>query len=307
MTLSLGRWPVRRVGALWGAGLLIEAGLLLAMFALLVRPEPPLVAARPARSREPVRRVALAPVRSRRLMRLMGHSFRRSVLIAGAVLGACVRRPPDVDVEDAGRGTPYRIFPELPTWSVETPWAGGSVPPTPEAPPCAAAGVPEADWLPLRARTSSRWVTAVSVRLPARFVVRDVPDISPNAEENGGILVGTWTDTTQSLRSGGRVEASLSVWVGPEPGYPTVGADTATRQVAVAECTSARPVQGTRLVTFTLIGPRGTQRYLDAVWPVATGRYLRVMAAADQPEDAAILSRAFASIVVESRTASPAR
>lgn len=44
MRLRLARWSPRRVGALWGAGLLLEAALLLAMFAVLVPPTPPLVA-----------------------------------------------------------------------------------------------------------------------------------------------------------------------------------------------------------------------------------------------------------------------
>lgn len=44
MTSRLAHWPARRVGALWGAGLLLEAALLALMFSLLVRPDPPLVA-----------------------------------------------------------------------------------------------------------------------------------------------------------------------------------------------------------------------------------------------------------------------
>ena len=44
MTLPLARWSPRRIGALWGAGLLLEAVLLLIMFGLLEAPEPPLVA-----------------------------------------------------------------------------------------------------------------------------------------------------------------------------------------------------------------------------------------------------------------------
>ena len=44
MTLPLGRWPARRIGGLWGAGLLLEGALLLVAAVLFVRPEPPLVA-----------------------------------------------------------------------------------------------------------------------------------------------------------------------------------------------------------------------------------------------------------------------
>jgi len=44
MTSRLAHWPARRVSALWSAGLLLEAALLTLMFALLVRPDPPLVA-----------------------------------------------------------------------------------------------------------------------------------------------------------------------------------------------------------------------------------------------------------------------
>jgi hypothetical protein len=44
MSLPFARWPARRIGTLWGVGLLLEAALLSVMFVLLVRPEPPLVA-----------------------------------------------------------------------------------------------------------------------------------------------------------------------------------------------------------------------------------------------------------------------
>jgi hypothetical protein len=40
MPLRIASWSRRRVGALWGAGLLAEGVLLLPMFALLARPEP---------------------------------------------------------------------------------------------------------------------------------------------------------------------------------------------------------------------------------------------------------------------------
>ncbi len=44
MTLELATWSGRRIGAVWGAGVVIEAVLLLVASAVLVRPEPPLVA-----------------------------------------------------------------------------------------------------------------------------------------------------------------------------------------------------------------------------------------------------------------------
>lgn len=44
MTLRPAAWSRRRVGALWSGGLLLEAALLLFMWGVLVRPEPPLVA-----------------------------------------------------------------------------------------------------------------------------------------------------------------------------------------------------------------------------------------------------------------------
>jgi hypothetical protein len=43
MKLAPAPWTLRRLLKLWGAGLLVEAALLLLMFVLLVRPEPPLV------------------------------------------------------------------------------------------------------------------------------------------------------------------------------------------------------------------------------------------------------------------------
>ena len=44
MTLELATWSGRRIGAVWGAGVALEAVLLLVASAVLVRPEPPLVA-----------------------------------------------------------------------------------------------------------------------------------------------------------------------------------------------------------------------------------------------------------------------
>jgi hypothetical protein len=43
MRLALAHWSARRLLKLWGAGLLLEAALLLPMFALLEAPEPPIV------------------------------------------------------------------------------------------------------------------------------------------------------------------------------------------------------------------------------------------------------------------------
>ncbi|MCY7412140.1 MAG: hypothetical protein LH471_03765 [Salinibacterium sp.] len=44
MALRLATWSARRVLAFWGAGLVLEAVLLLVLSVVLVRPEPPLVA-----------------------------------------------------------------------------------------------------------------------------------------------------------------------------------------------------------------------------------------------------------------------
>jgi hypothetical protein len=232
----------------------------------------------------------------------MKRSIRLSVLIANVALGACVHTPTDVGRQEAMEGIPFRLFPELPTSSWKAPFAGASVPPSADAPPCAAVGAPDAEWRVSRARTSSRWLAAVSVRLPARFTMQEVHDLPEDAEEHGGVLVGSWTDTMHTPGSRDGLGANLAVWVGPEPGYTTVGADTAARQLAVAECTSASPVAGARFVSFTLVGPRGAEHYLAAVWPVAPARYLRVLASAEQPESLKLLHRAVASIDVEPRT-----
>ena len=86
------------------------------------------------------------------------------------------------------------------------------------------------------------------------------------------------------------------MWVGPEPGYPTVGTDTAARQLAVAECTSAVPVSGTRVVTFTLDTPDGRQEYVAAVWPIAPARYVRLMGSSRSPDEAALFRRVLATV-----------
>ena len=64
MTFILAQWSPRGVLKLWSAGLLVEAALLLVMFTLLVRPEPPLVEQLRGREHGPRQIVVIRPDRT---------------------------------------------------------------------------------------------------------------------------------------------------------------------------------------------------------------------------------------------------
>ncbi|HEU4747925.1 MAG TPA: hypothetical protein VFS56_05445 [Gemmatimonadaceae bacterium] len=141
----------------------------------------------------------------------------------------------------------------------------------------------------------------MTLRLPARFALRESGYISQESEQYGGMIIGVWNDTAGVEAAGLARRSSVAVWVGPERGYPTVGAHPASRQLYLTECVSAVPEAGTRVVTFGLETPYGQQLYLGAVWPVAGERYLRLLASTSDSAELALFWQMLATITHEIR------
>ena len=162
--------------------------------------------------------------------------------------------------------SPYRLFP------IMRGHAADSV-------TCAPTGPPDSAVEYQRAETDSRYLGALSLRLPPEYVLMAPPSAGPRSEVAGGILVAAWRATTDGGPAGSR-ERAVSAWVVPESGLPGVGADPGTRQVAVAECAGGAPVRRARAVVFTLVTGAESTAYLAAVWPLTAGRNLQLVASA---------------------------
>ena len=99
------------------------------------------------------------------------------------------------------------------------------------------------------------------------------------AENIGGLIVASWVAFDRD-RSRSR-PPSVSAWVVPEPGLPTVGASRQTKQISFAECvTGNRPTRRARVTVFTLVTGTDTTAYLAATWPLGNGRHLQLAASA---------------------------
>jgi hypothetical protein len=200
------------------------------------------------------------------------------VLAAGCVR-APNRRVYDPETGREMTGVPLRLFPDLGPIDMSYRWIGGSVPADPRAPVCAAAPSAPASWRVERVAVGSRFVQALEMALPPMLVGtgRTEFGISADAETLGGVLVASWGDDTAPARSEQRARMRVSVWIGPEDGYPTVGEDTASKQLHARQCRLATAGGERFLVEFAIRSPRATEEYLGAVWRVARERYLRVL------------------------------
>jgi hypothetical protein len=227
-------------------------------------------------------------------------------LLPPLIGAACVtvpNRPQVLDFEDRDTtGIPFRLFPELGPVDTSYRWFGGSVPADPQAPVCAAAASRPASWRVERVVARSRFLEAIEVTLPPALLRTGRTDfgVSADAETLGGVLVASWGEEAAPPLGDHRARMQVAVWVGPEDGYPTIGADTASRQLHARQCRLAT-ADGERFVLeFAIRDPRTTQEYLGAVWRVARERYLRVLISG---LDAASLPDARA--IVESMRAIP--
>jgi hypothetical protein len=151
------------------------------------------------------------------------------------------------------------------------------VPADPRAPVCEVEPQPPTFRVE-RVATQSRFVEGLEVALPPTLVGRAETDVAhpASAEEMGGILIASWHEAVPPSPGDQGPELQIAVWVGPEDGYPTVGADTASRQLFARQC-RLRTTGGERFVVeYALHGQHRTHEYLSAFWRVAPERYLRV-------------------------------
>lgn len=227
------------------------------------------------------------------------------LLVVGA---ACVTSPNRSHVRDVEHeldpsfqvAWEFRLFPELGPIDTSYRWMGASVPADPRAPPCTAAASRPTSWHVEHVETHSQFVAALEVALPRALVgtARTHFGVSPDAETLGGVLVASWGDWAERELGDQQALMQVSVWIGPEDGYPTIGRDTASRQFHARQCRLAADDGERRLVEFAIRGPHATEEYLAAVWPVARERYLRVLIsgldAASLPAARAIISNMYA-------------
>jgi hypothetical protein len=162
-------------------------------------------------------------------------------------------------------------------------------------------GAPDSTIAYQRSETHSRYVGALSLRLPPEYTLIRRDHRPAGGEVVGGLIVASW----YAAGSGqpGRHPLGVSAWVVPEFGFPTVGAPPHTQQVTFAECaTGDRPVRGARVAVFTLVTGADTTAYLAAVWPVGNGRRLQVVASAPRVAQLHPVRRALLDAVTEPST-----
>jgi hypothetical protein len=191
-------------------------------------------------------------------------------------------------------GGPYEMFPR-----------DGSV--TTDAALCTLDSGPDSTLMYQEAITSSRFVRAVSLRLPTMYVkYHDVLPVPPRAEDAGGIHIATWTVAGWSLGPA-RKAPGVHMWVDPRRNVPTVGAEPGTTQTAYAECSGitvdGRPAE---VVVFTLMPGSDAvmqepRSYLSAFWPAPGGRYLQFLASAPDRAGLAPFHRALLDLKVTGR------
>jgi hypothetical protein len=152
------------------------------------------------------------------------------------------------------------------------------VPADPRASVCEPAIAPPASWVVERVATRGPFIEALEVALPPALVGTGRTDFAlpAYADTLGSVLAASWGEGT-SPPVGERARFNVAVWIGPEDGYPSIGADTSSRQLYARQC-RMRVGDGERFVTeFALRSPLGTGAYLGAVWPITRQRYIRVL------------------------------
>ena len=229
----------------------------------------------------------LSWVHGRRYYTMRALSARTLSCLLAAVFGAaCATTPRRLEIRDwevvpDTIGTPFRLFPELGPVDTSYRWFGASVPTDSRAPVCVAAGSAPASWRVERVETSSRFLEALEVAVPPRLAgtARTGFGIPPDADTLG-ILVATWERRAARAATplgDQRAPMQVAVWIGPEDGYPTVGADTASTQLYARQCRLRTADAERLLVEFALRGRRTSDEYLGAIWPIGAERYLRVL------------------------------
>jgi hypothetical protein len=178
---------------------------------------------------------------------------------------------------------PVNVFPQLAARAAPHRWANGTVPFEPNAPLCDPAPGPDTSWRLDRIDVSSRFVSHVTLRVPLYLQSPDAPLHDPQAEDEGGILLALWRADQRISGSHGRVP-HVAIWVGPEPGYPTVAADPTTVQTAAHECQFLSANGQIYVVRFTLHSAQGLDAHIAAVLPIGSGRFVTFDASSSDAE-----------------------
>jgi hypothetical protein len=183
--------------------------------------------------------------------------------------GAAAAQAPDTAV-------PYREFPER-----EGPRAAtGALLPDPAAPRC----VPEVvapSAIQREVVSPDPHLAAVRLALPQTMIVqaqyRSSDGIDP---ATGSYLLALFRDSVREYsNSPAALQARyLSMSIVAWPGYATMGADTATRQTAFAEC-QLPGLEPLHLIRYSVLMPTvGTIHYATALWRLGADRYLHATA-----------------------------
>lgn len=134
--------------------------------------------------------------------------------------------------------------------------------------------------------------------VPTRSILMTMPLDTAGARN---ALVGEWTYLQES-----ETAPRLTVWVQPREleGYPAVGAQPGTKQVALEECVDA--AGDTRVATFSLQLPTGAaEHYVSAYRDLTDRLILQMLGRAFTESDQQLHVRAIRSVTLD-RSAAPA-
>jgi hypothetical protein len=190
-----------------------------------------------------------------------------------ACFGGRTRSPAVLDSVPGQAAIEIRLFPEL--GSIDTSYRWGEVRVDPRAPVCDPVPAPPASWVVERAATRSRYLEALEVALPPSLAGTrraDSGPLPPGADTLGRVLVAAWAEGAGASSGNEGIRSHVVVWAGPENGYPTMAADTASTQLFARECRMV-VAGGERFMTeFAIRTPEETLVLLGAVWPFAPDR-----------------------------------
>lgn len=226
------------------------------------------------------------PVAVARRRRCMVAGFVRLLVLFGAAGCAHQTAHEQFQLPDA---IPYREFPEPPSRPTPPGRSVQEVPLTTILAQCDFAGSPPDSAYQVTVAISDSRVAGLLLDLPTSYRPgnRSSGVVSRNSV-HGSYLVAHFSELSRSPTTGPQSAPSqMAFWVGSEPGFATVGADTATRQVAYSECHAGFTTHDPYVAAFTIRMPRqGLVHYVSAVWSLSPGRYLRALGSSDRVETA---------------------
>jgi hypothetical protein len=171
-------------------------------------------------------------------------------------------------------------YPRLPGRDASRPFAGD-----PAAPRCPPVEVPTAaaGWSRRTPGSTTTRLSDLSVPLPAGWRSDDRGRYTDGEGEHWGHIMGSWVvPPPADRRTPPWTDASLSMWIGNEEGYPSYGRGDA-QQGALRECRFDGPAGEAFLVAYELETPDGVEHVVSAYWPVVPGAWLGATAITHAP------------------------